>query len=839
VSTDFKPLEIPPGVVATATKKMSSSNWSEVNCVRWSSGQLTPIGPQVQYNYQFASRCKAVHGWYGADKVYRTAYLCEAHLYVDVGGIMYDISPIPPIAPPGSISQGGYGDLAYNTGPPDSYGTPRAQDELITLDKPPPAYSLDNFGSILYAMTSTDGRLLKWDASVGTPPVTGSKATLAFTTSSPIIYVSAVPPGVVSGMTVTDASVPHVLGSVASAGPFTATSTAQYTFAATQSSILASPHPTGIGAGHPVTDTTTNKPLGTIATYGPFSQNLTALGGWTSGYFACFMPPAPAWVIPGLTLKDTTTGAMIGTLFDYKPYVITQITDPGTLPAAGNTTIVMDLPGNSHGWIIPGMNVTELVHLPGWSAKVVSYVGNTLVVDTPLPSSSSYLELRFDSGTQSMVMWTGSSTASSGATDTIQFHSGANEVITFTAPIGSASSGSIDALSIVGQKLTLAANSAFAGAVGADIQYGGNRCNVQIPDSGRGPVPTGRFFVVTPERFLVIFGSTNDGTAGGGGSSRRFAWCDQENPGAWDYTNVISMAGFLDIEPASPIHCGISTRTGILFFTGKKAYRSRFLGLPYIYNYEELADNCTPWSPQSMATTSSMVLWMSDQGLFSFDGTTILPVACNVQPWIDDDIDILTVRSEACAVHLSTFNEWWWFFPQKDQPYNTRAIAYSYKEGWFGQARMSRSAGVTASYNSHSIMADGLIAMQHETPYGQYINCDPPFVETFDLNLAGGGRLVTVKQLIPDIELVEDSGMTQDQINAAIAQLRYSLFYRNSRSIGTAEQQTDFKTVRPNGFVDFRTTGRDVRMRIDLPAGVLMPFTIGQHMIDITVRGDR
>ena len=29
------------------------------------------------------------------------------------------------------------------------------------------AYSLDNFGSILYAMTSADGRLLMWDPAVG------------------------------------------------------------------------------------------------------------------------------------------------------------------------------------------------------------------------------------------------------------------------------------------------------------------------------------------------------------------------------------------------------------------------------------------------------------------------------------------------------------------------------------------------------------------------------------------------------------------------------------------------------------------------------------------------
>ena len=99
------------------------------------------------------------------------------------------------------------------------------------------------------------------------------------------------------------------------------------------------------------------------------------------------------------------------------------------------------------------------------------------------------------------------------------------------------------------------------------------------------------------------------------------------------------------------------------------------------------------------------------QGVFSFDGTSILPVACKVRPWVDDDIDILNVREQACAVHVENFNEFWWFFPQAEQSgLNTRAIIYNYKEGWWSQGRMSRSAGITAAYTAQTIMADGMIA---------------------------------------------------------------------------------------------------------------------------------
>ncbi len=550
LSTKFVPLTLPPGVVAAATKKMQSTNYAEVNMVRWADGQLPPagggqlmpIGGQTQYNFTFASRCKAIHGFYDLSQTYNVAYLCESNLYVarGDGSLLLDITPADGILPPTPPSEGGYGDGAYNTGPPDTYGTPRDIGADAAIDRLPDAYSLQNFGAILLAMTSADGRLLFWD------------------------------------------------------------------------------------------------------------------------------PASP----------------------------------PGTLAAA-----------------------------------VTPKAGST--------------------------------------------------------------------------------------------------------------VPNGRCFVVTSERFVQIFGAYNDGTEGAntGGSFRRFSWCEQEDYTNWSYEDLTTQAGFIDIEPSSPIICAVATRSGTLFWTGKKCYRSRYLGEPYIYSNDELADNCTPWSPQSMVTTTSMVLWFSQQGPFSFDGTSVLPVQCMVRGWIDDDIDLLNVREQACAVHVANFNEFWFFFPQGPQTnpagYNSRAVIYNYKEGFWSQARMARSAGVTASYTSHTIMANGLVAYEHENGF-IYNDCDRPWVETFDINM-GTANLITIKQMIPDIE-------------GAITNVLYSLFYRNSRSAGLPELQTIPKAVRSDGYVDFRTTGRDMRIRIDLAAppgfvidpvnniqsdGSVKPVTVGQHLIDFVPRGDR
>ena len=236
-----------------------------------------------------------------------------------------------------------------------------------------------------------------------------------------------------------------------------------------------------------------------------------------------------------------------------------------------------------------------------------------------------------------------------------------------------------------------------------------------------------------------------------------------------------------------------------------------------------------------------MIVWMSKQGAFSFDGTSILPVNCLVRPWVDDDIDLLQVREQACLVHVGDFNEVWWFFPQNGQTKNTRCIYYSYKEGWWGMGQMARTAGITSSYTAHTIMADDTVAFQHEVPYAYPANVPLPWAETYDLNLNSGSTLTTVKQLIPDVD-------------GAAQSLLYSLFYRISRSvmldptgnvIPVVEQQTPPQPVRSNGYVDFRVTGRDIRMRVEIgalpgqPRPPVMPVTVGQHLIDSVPRGDR
>ena len=153
----MRPLDIPPGVVFEESRVRNTSNWRETHLIRWDGSTLLPIQGWEFTNFApFASPCRAIHRWTTNDRLRCTAYLCERHCYADTGGDLIDITPAGGFTAPGG-NVAGYGDLDFNE---STYGTPRAG--VSKLGNFTPAYTLGNWGDELRAMTSPDGRYLKW-----------------------------------------------------------------------------------------------------------------------------------------------------------------------------------------------------------------------------------------------------------------------------------------------------------------------------------------------------------------------------------------------------------------------------------------------------------------------------------------------------------------------------------------------------------------------------------------------------------------------------------------------------------------------------------------------------
>lgn len=330
--------------------------------------------------------------------------------------------------------------------------------------------------------------------------------------------------------------------------------------------------------------------------------------------------------------------------------------------------------------------------------------------------------------------------------------------------------------------------------------------------------PTGcHSFVVTPERFVMVF-SPN-------GAFNEFAWCDQEDIEDWNYADVASKAGKNPVEPSAPVVASLGLgEDGNLFFTTKKAYVTRFVGLPYVWsNGDEIGEGVAPVAHGVLVRALSGAIWANENGFWYYNGNSIEPIPCTIWAWLLERVDWVNARAVGAAVNMVDRSEYWLFLPETGQFRNTILAIYNYKDQWWSMGKMSRSAGFSSNFNGRPIMADELVVYQHDDS-NQYPGApEPPWAESYNVSLKSGGVFTTVQQLFPEIQ-------------GDYSNLRFRLAYTDIRTPNN-EKMSGQRRVQSNGAVDMMVTARDFRLRIDYVGASMLPWGVGQILVAATPRG--
>jgi hypothetical protein len=154
-------LDIPPGLFKDSTKYAAGRNWFSGNQVRWYKDMLAPVGgwqqvldfPNAQTPirdmFSWRDHLKAAWGAAGSsDALYSFKVLGSGNYQ------RHDITPSTLAFNPGGIV--GYGRGTYGSG---YYGR---DDATVSIDDTA-QWSFDNFGQLLMAVHSQDGRLFVYD----------------------------------------------------------------------------------------------------------------------------------------------------------------------------------------------------------------------------------------------------------------------------------------------------------------------------------------------------------------------------------------------------------------------------------------------------------------------------------------------------------------------------------------------------------------------------------------------------------------------------------------------------------------------------------------------------
>jgi len=334
--------------------------------------------------------------------------------------------------------------------------------------------------------------------------------------------------------------------------------------------------------------------------------------------------------------------------------------------------------------------------------------------------------------------------------------------------------------------------------------------------SGANLVPTVALQVITSEtdRHLVVLGADPIS-----GSSRTgvidpmlVAFSDQENELDFEPTTT-NTAGSLRLSSGSFIVGGIKSRQEILIFTDTSLYSMNFIGPPLTFAINLINEGSGLLSPKSAVNAPNGVFYASKTGFYFYSGS-VKRLPCTVQEYVFEDLDL----SQAFKCHMGVnteFSEIWFFYPSIEDGTGeiSRYVIYNYEENHWSVGNLVRYAWLDAGIEdlpyATATSSSQQCVFEHETGFDDYQDAmTGVFIESADLDIGSGDSFTFVKQIIPDMKFVTETGIS---VNPAMnIVLKGRDYPGQSLTTDSTTQVTPTST-----FGNVRTRARQVAFRFE------------------------
>lgn len=309
--------------------------------------------------------------------------------------------------------------------------------------------------------------------------------------------------------------------------------------------------------------------------------------------------------------------------------------------------------------------------------------------------------------------------------------------------------------------------------------------NTGTPAAAISGAPTGcTGLVVTAERFIFAL------------KNRTVYWCDQGVNTDWT-AGTTDQAGDQDLDTTGRLLCGQRVSGGTLLFTNTDVWLARYQGLPAVYGFTKVGDNCGIIAKGAAVSLDSRAVWMGKDNFYLYDGG-VSQLSSEVADYVFSDISASST-SKITAWHNTQFSEVWWFYPSSGTTENNRYVKWNYRLGTWDYGSLPRTCGTPAGVFTYPICvdADGAI-WNHEI--GWNWGGSTPYARTWPISwpgaLGGSDSRTMVTGFVPDERTEGDSEVT---------------FYVSEWPNGAQSTYTFPISTNP---VDCLFTGRFVEMKI-------------------------
>ena len=376
------------------------------------------------------------------------------------------------------------------------------------------------------------------------------------------------------------------------------------------------------------------------------------------------------------------------------------------------------------------------------------------------------------------------------------------------------------------------------------LQYISQR-GVDLADVGDADTPLYQNFLIVSDasRFVLVFG-TNDY-----GSSilnpMLIRWSDQEDPYTWTPA-ATNQAGSLQLSHGSRIVTAIQSRQEIVVFTDSSLYSLQYVGPPFVWTAQLIADNISIVGPNAAVIASGAVYWMGVDKFYKYDGR-VQTLNCDLRRYVFQNFNALQGQQVYAGTNEG-FNEIWWFYCSSGSNEADRYVVYNYVENVWYYGNMGRTAWldsgllpypVAATYNYELVQhEDGVNAtdLGVETPLSAYISSS-------EFDIGDGHNFGYVWRVLPDLTFENSSTDTTTGSAPKVTMTLYPMESSGSGtgvgSSGTVRKGSNYViTEEYTGIIYTRARGRQLIFKIASDQ-LNTTWQLGAPRLDIKADGRR
>ena len=339
------------------------------------------------------------------------------------------------------------------------------------------------------------------------------------------------------------------------------------------------------------------------------------------------------------------------------------------------------------------------------------------------------------------------------------------------------------------------------------------------------PLSQASFIVSDASRFVILFGTNDFGSTIF--DPMLIRWSDQESYLEWA-PSITNQAGSVRLSHGSKLVTELQSRQEIVVWTDSALYSLQYLGPPYVWGTQLLADNISIAGLNAAAIASGVTFWMGIDKFYKYDGR-VQTLRCDLRQYIFNDIN-LQQSDQIFAGTNEGFNEVWWFYCSASSTAIDKYVVYNYFEDIWYYGNMARTAWIDSGLRNNPMAATyASNIVNHESGVDDNTTGTPVAIEasvtSSQFDIGDGHNMAFVWRMLPDLTFRGSTSGTTPSLTMQLLPLQNSgSGYNNPESVGgtssTASQSVTATQTYPidldtfTGQINIRVRGRQMAMRI-------------------------